>query len=158
MGKLYSAFVLTILSIGVLCLFLNDEARAGTDKPTASAIVVRNTLTYTVYLPSVFNRPLCTNPPSGSVVITGRATLNGQPVGAGIEFGLYYGHFEYPPSHILTMTTDADGSFCSGLIGVMPYCRGIWYQVYQPDFGWQQQVFACESGKVYTVTAELSQS
>jgi hypothetical protein len=89
--------------------------------------------------------------------MAGQAMLNGQPVGAGVEFGLYYRHWEYPPSRILTLTTHADGSFCSGPIGAMPYCRGIWYEVYQPDFGWQKQVFACESGRVYTILAELSQ-
>ena len=113
-------------------------------------------LTHTLYLPAIYYEPTCINPPSGTVAILGQATVHGNPAPSGISFILTYRpHWETPGTVVLTMTTRSDGSFCSGPVNMLSYCHGMWYEIYEPSSSWWKQVVACESGKVYTVSAEI---
>ncbi len=138
-----------------LAAIKTDTSIASSDLPVR--VRLSQALTHTLYLPIVYYEPTCTDPPSGTVAILGQATIHGNPAGPNIPFVLSYrAHWEYPPSRVLTMTTRSDGSFCSGPINVLSYCYGMWYEIYEQSSSWWKQVFACKSGTVYTITAEIA--
>jgi hypothetical protein len=155
--RICAILVLTFIGVGLsLVAFKTDISTASSNLPMSERL--NSTLTHTLYLPAVYYEPTCTNPPSGTAAILGQATVHGNSAGPNISFVLSYrAHWEYPPSRVLTMTTNADGSFCSGPVTVLSYCHGMWYEIYEPSSSWRAQVFACESGKVYTVSAEIGE-
>jgi hypothetical protein len=155
LSRISGAIALASTSIALLILSLNYGASKVSSTPAVQATIF--TPTYSYYLPIVPYEPTCANPPSGTIAISGLATIHGNPAGPGIPFRLIYQTWEGFGNFVFTMTTRSDGSFCSGPVRMLSYCYGIWYSVYQPDSGWWRQIFACESGKIYTVTAEIGQ-
>ena len=164
--------IIIVLTLALLGIALSLTAiEAGTsilDLQTAEQLNDAFTPTHLVYMPFVSSEYLCTDPPSGNVIITGRATVHGRPAQPGVPFVLSYRpNWEWPPTiPIETVTTWIDGSFCFKPIAPLQYCHGMWYQVtfnyvsgtmpeddYAPTFF--RYVFACEAGKVYTVNAEI---
>jgi hypothetical protein len=153
--------------LGALWLALNVAA-AGADKSfpvrQGNGII---TPTHFVYLPLVPNEQDCANPPTGTLLIAGRATVHGRPAQPGVPFSLWYRHWEYQPYPVMTTTTRSGGSFCFGPIEPLDYCYAIWYHVYfdravgsMPtddyiDWWLSDRIYACEAGRVYTVSAEI---
>jgi hypothetical protein len=124
------------------------------------------TVTHIVYLPLVTSIHPCANPPSGTVMITGQATVHAKPAQPGVPFILWFQPIDAPGFRMLTTTTYADGNFCIGPVNKLKSCGSPSYWVrfiyvaetmplddYTDD--WYMPVRACESGKVYTVTAEI---
>jgi len=151
--------ICTVLALSLFgTIFTLTAIKADASPPSSNLTAgLSDPLTHTLYLPSIYYEPTCMNPPSDTVAILGQATVHGNPAPPGIPFLLTYRpHWETPGTHILTMTTRSDGSFCSGPVSVLSYCHGMWYEIYEAGSGWWTQIVACESGKVYTVTAEIS--
>lgn len=142
------------------------ETNAGAEEhsaiPSAELITSSCSFTRSVFLPLVTTHLLCD--------IFGRAILNGQPVsGAVIKLGSQT--FEGSFSIDYTTTTGTDGSFCFSSVSVLPYCRGMWYNLgfqYEDQEGlqpeeayvrsWSRGVLQrCKASQVYTdAQAELS--
>jgi len=149
--------VLSFISAGLLLLAIKTDISTSSSNFSVSNRL-NPTLTHTLYLPVVYYEPTCTNPPSGTVAISGFATIHGNPAGPNISFVLSYrAHWASPPTRVLTMTTHDDGSFCSGPVTALSYCYGMWYEIYEPSSSWWTQVVACESGKVYSISAEIGE-
>ena len=164
-ARMSTVFVLAALAVGLVLVAL-DTGKGKASSQTIVSLGDTLTPTHFAYLPFVFNERPCTDPPSGTVMIAGQATVHGRPAQPGVPFVLSYRHIEYPPSFVAAVTTRNDGSFCFGSIPALDYCHWIWYEVSfqyisgtmpEDDYAssWWEQVFACQSGKVYTVSAEI---
>jgi hypothetical protein len=166
-SQISMVLILASVSLVLLAISLN------TGQNVAQASRVRQsdvllTPTHFVYLPVISYEVACTNPPSGTVMIGGRATVHGQPARAGIPFRLLYSvHWDSPPYYILTTTTQSEGGFCFGPVDMLEY-RGSWYiAVFNPEWisdegyiHWASPMLRyseIESGKVYTFVAEIGE-
>ncbi len=147
------------MSVSSSLVFLIMALNSNTSQASSVSITPPTTivtLIYSLYLPIISSVLSCITPPSGTVAIAGQAAVHGNSVGSGIPFILsYWPYWEVPSEVVLTMTTPNDGSFCSGPVAVLANCHGMWDEIYQPDSSWWKQLFACESGGVYTITAEI---
>ena len=165
-ARMSAVFILATLAVGAVLVAL-DTVKGSASSQAIESLGDTLTPTHFVYLPFVFNERPCTDPPSGTVMIAGQATVHGKPAQSGVPFHLYWHpHWEYPGTLIETTTTGNEGRFCFGPVDVLPYCRGMWYAVSfwyvsgtmpEDDYAssWWKQVLACQSGKVYTVSAEI---
>jgi hypothetical protein len=152
--------------LGALWLALSFIAGASAPYPAGQGKGVI-TPAHFVYLPLISAVRACTNPPTGTVMIAGRATVHGRPAQPGVPFSLWHGYWEHWPYQVMTTTTRNDGSFCFEPIEPLSYCYGVWYfvrfdraAVTPPDDIYTDRwvsnpIVACESGQVYTATAEI---
>jgi hypothetical protein len=124
------------------------------------------TPTYTVHLPLISREIACANPPSGTMMIGGRATVAGQSAGSGIPFRLLYSaHWDTRAYYVLTATTHSNGDFCFGPVELLKY-RGSWYKVVfrsewiseEAYVSWSSPMLRdseVTAGEVYTFVAEI---
>jgi hypothetical protein len=163
LNRISTALALAVLSVALSLIALNTNTGMTSSYFTES-FNTTFTPTQSVYLPFVSFESSCTNPPSGTAIIAGQATVHGQPAQAGVPFSLWFQVFDSMPGIVETTTTRSDGSFCFRPVGLA--CRGIWYLVGfryisgtmpADDYtdSWSSMVHTCESGKVYTATAEI---
>ena len=168
-ARMSVVLIFAILAVGLVLVAL-DTGKGKASSQTIVSLGDTLTPTHFVYLPFVFNERLCTDPPSGTVMIAGQATVHGRPAQPGVPFILSYGTWEWPAYPIMTMTTRNNGSFCFGPVRVLDYCYAVYYRV---DFhyaegmmpkddyvlSWSSNLLrACKSGMVYTVSAEIGKT
>jgi hypothetical protein len=164
LNRIGIVFLITLLAVMLPLVVLN--ASRDTDSHPIAQPSDTFTATQFIYLPFISHERPCTDPPSGTMMIAGQATVEGRPAQPNVPFALRFQFFDSSPSVPMTVTTRNGGSFCFGPIGTLPSCRGMWYIVSFHDTGelaptdnyipwWNHLVMrACES-KVYTVSAEI---
>ena len=124
-ARMSAVFILAVLAVGVVLVAL-DIGKGSVSSQVIESLGDTLTPTHFVYLPFVYIERPCMDPPSGTVMIAGQATVHGRPAQPGVPFVLSYGTWEWPAYPIVTTTTRNNGSFCFGPVDMLDYCYAVY--------------------------------